>query len=317
MVAQTLIRTGPATPMPCLFVEQLTVLDFSRLDRARGLVGESWIVDLELEGELDDQSMVLDFGAAKRLAREAVEDYADHKLLVPGRCGWLELAESAASGDLRIEAPAAGLRLRTPGVAVCRLDAADVTMPALQVELEACVAASMPPNVSRVRIGLREEGGPGAYYHYSHGLKRHDGNCQRIAHGHRSRIEIYADGRRNDHWERIWAERWRDIYLGSVEDVAAETRLGDRPALRFAYVAGQGEFELELWRERCELVPEDTTVERLAAYIAGELARLSPGTAFRVRAYEGVQKGAVAEAGGEPRGAETVLESAAGDPMKG
>jgi 6-pyruvoyl-tetrahydropterin synthase len=281
--------------MACLFVEQLTVLDFSRLDRERGLVGESWLVDLELEGDLDEQSMVLDFGVVKRLAREAVEAFADHQLLVPTRCGWLEFAASAASGEVRIEAPAAGLRLRSPGVAVCQLDAADVTMPALRVNLEQCVARAMPANVRIVRVGLREEFTQGAYYHYSHGLKRHAGNCQRIAHGHRSRIEIYADGRRNDHWERFWAERWRDIYLGSIEDVVAETRLGDRAAYRFAYQARQGEFELEIWRDRCELVPADTTVEQLAAYIVTELARLDPGTAFRVRAYEGVQKGAIAE----------------------
>jgi 6-pyruvoyl-tetrahydropterin synthase len=283
--------------MACLFVEQLTVLDFSRLDRERGLVGESWIVDLELEGELDARSMVLDFGEVKRLAREAMEAYADHKLLVPTRCGWVEITEYVAAGEVGVEAPAAGLRVRSPAVAVCLLDAAEVTMPALQGPLEAAVARVVPANVRAVRVGLREELTPGAYYHYSHGLKRHAGNCQRIAHGHRSRIEIYGDGRRNDHWERYWAERWRDIYLGSREDLAAETVLGDRPALRFAYLAAQGAFELELWRERCELVPADTTVERLADYIAVELARLDPGTAFRVRAYEGVHKGAVAEAG--------------------
>jgi hypothetical protein len=281
--------------MACLFVEQLTVLDFSRLDRERGLVGESWIVDLELEGELDEQSMVLDFGAVKRVAREAIEEFADHKLVVPARCGWLDISESAASGELRIEAPAAGLRLRSPGIAVCTLDAPEVTMPVLRRRLEDCVAAVMPANVRGVRVALREESIPGAYYHYSHGLKRHAGNCQRIAHGHRSRIEIYTDGHRNDHWERIWAERWRDIYLGSEEDRVAETVLGGRAAWRFAYQAAQGEFELEIWRERCELVPADTTVERLAGYISAELARLDPGTRFRVRAYEGVQKGAIAE----------------------
>ena len=284
--------------MACLFVEQLTVLDFSRLDRERGLVGESWIVDLELEGALDEQSMVLDFGAVKHLARDAVEDFADHKLLAPTRCGWLELSESPSSGEIRVEAPAAGLRMRSPGVAVCRLDAAEITMPALRGELESWVAAVMPANVSAVRVALREESAQGAYYHYSHGLKRHAGNCQRIAHGHRSRIEICTDGLRNDHWERAWAERWRDIYLGAEEDVVAETQLGDRPAWRFAYAAAQGEFELEIWQDRCELVPADTTVEQLAGYIAGCLARQDPGTRFRVRAYEGVQKGAVAEAGG-------------------
>jgi 6-pyruvoyl-tetrahydropterin synthase len=305
--------------MPCLFVEQLTVLDFSRLDRARGLVGESWIVDLELEGELDEQSMVLDFGDVKRIARDAVEELADHKLLAPTLCGWLEITESAASGELRIEAPAAGLRVRSPGVAVCRVEAAEVTMPALRGKLEDSVLAVMPANVHSVRVGLREERTSGPCYHYSHGLKRHAGNCQRIAHGHRSRIEIYTGGRRNDHWERYWAERWRDIYLGSEDDLVSETRLGDRPALRFAYSAAQGEFELEIWRERCELIPSDTTVEQLAGYIASELGRLDPGTRFRVRAYEGVQKGAVAESGTEagptePRAAAAVLHMAERDP---
>ena len=283
--------------MACLFVEQLTVLDFSRLDRERGLVGESWIVDLELEGELDPQSMVLDFGEVKRIARQAVEDFADHKLLVPGGCGWLEVDTGAGTGAVRIEALAAGLRLRSPGEAVCVVDAATITMPVLRRCLEECVVTVMPPNVTAARVALREEGVPGAYYHYSHGLKRHGGNCQRIAHGHRSRIEVYVDGRRNDHWERYWADRWQDIYLGSDEDRVAETTLAERAAWRFAYESGQGEFELELWAERCELVPADTTVECLAAYVAGELARLSPGTAVRVRVYEGVNKGAVAAAG--------------------
>jgi 6-pyruvoyl-tetrahydropterin synthase len=283
--------------MPCLFVEQLTVLDFARLDRERGLVGESWIVDLELEGELDAQSMVLDFGVVKALARDAVEDVADHKLLAPVQCGWFEIAESAVAGEVRIEAPAAGLRLRSPAIAVALLDAAEVNMPQLRGTLESAVSRVVPGNVRGIRVFLREEATPGAYYHYSHGLKRHDGNCQRIAHGHRSRIEVYTEGRRNDHWERYWAERWRDIYLGSDEDLAAETVLGDHPALRFAYCSGQGEFELEIWRERCELLPTDTTVEQLAGFIAAELARLDPGASFRVRAYEGVQKGAVAESG--------------------
>ena len=283
--------------MPCLFVEHLTVLDFARLDRERGLVGESWIVDLELEGELDAQSMVLDFGDVKAGARAAVEEVADHKLLVPVRCGWLEITASAVASEVRVEAPAAGLRLRSPAVAVALLEAAEVTMPLLRGMLEAAVGRVAPGNVRGIRVFLREEATPGSYYHYCHGLKRHGGNCQRIAHGHRSRIEVYAEGRRNDHWERYWAERWRDIYLGSGEDLAAETVLGDQPALRFGYRSGQGEFELEIWRERCELLPTDTTVEQLAGYIAAELARLDPGASFRVRAYEGVHKGAVAEAG--------------------
>jgi hypothetical protein len=282
--------------MPRLFVEQLTVLDFSRLDPERGLVGESWIADLELGGELDEQSMVLDFGRVKPLARNAMEALADHKLVVPGGADGITMARRGESLDLRLAGPS-GFRLRSPAEAVCWLPDAAVTRTGLARHLEAAVRAVVPANVTDVAVALREEDLPGAYYRYSHGLKRHDGNCQRIAHGHRSRVEVWRDGGRSERWERYWAERWRDIYLGSREDLLAEESLAGAPALRFGYSAGEGAFELVLPSDRCELVPSDSTVECLARHMADELARLDPGHRFRVRAYEGVQKGAIAEAG--------------------
>ena len=279
--------------MACLFVEQLTVLDFSRLDRERGLVGESWIVDLELEGQLDEQSMVLDFGDVKRIARRAVEACADHRLLVPtlGDAGIDEQGGSTAVtwpwGADRT------LRVRSPSGAFALLAADRVDMASLRPVLVEAVASVVPGNVTDIRIGLREEDRPGHYYHYSHGLKRHEGLCQRIAHGHRSRIEIRRDGARAEDLERAWAARWKDVYLGSREDLAGETA----GRLEFAYDAPEGRFELAIDRECCEVIETDSTVECLAAYIAQALAREMPGSAFVVRAYEGMHKGAIASAG--------------------
>ncbi len=145
----------------------------------------------------------------------------------------------------------------------------------------------------KVRIHLRHEPIDGAWYRYSHGLKHHAGNCQRIAHGHRSRLLIYRDGERDQRLEEAWAGRWRDIYLATRADLLDSPEQGGITHHRFGYTASQGHFELTLPAARSYLIDDDTTVENLARHIASRLQQENPGSSFRVQAFEGVDKGAV------------------------
>ncbi|MEL7400763.1 MAG: hypothetical protein AAFN68_09355 [Pseudomonadota bacterium] len=68
-----------------LFVDQLTNVDFSYLDAQRGMVGETWWASALLDGMLDNQGMICDFGIVKKTLRNWLDQDVDHRLLLPIR----------------------------------------------------------------------------------------------------------------------------------------------------------------------------------------------------------------------------------------
>ncbi len=277
--------------MNCLFVEQLTVIDCAYLDATRGLVGESWIVDVELYGDLDEQSMVLDFGEVKRRIKRAIDGSADHTLLIPTRSPELRLETADGYTQLAFRSAHGTIEHRSPELAVSRIDADTVSPEGLIAYLQPRLQAVVPANVAEVRLAIRNERIDGAHYQYVHGLKKHAGQCQRIAHGHRSRLEVRIDGRRSQELEAALATRWADIYLGTREDVLSQAN----GQILFGYDAPEGRFELSLPQSRVELIEGDTTVECLAGWIARyAAANVGPDHVVQARAYEGVMKGAIA-----------------------
>lgn len=274
-----------------LFLEQLTVIDCGLLHPRRGLVGMSWIVDVRLAGTPGADGMVVDFGPAKRLIKRRIDALVDHRLLVPAQAPGLQHVVTGARSSLVFDDAHAGrIEHRGPAASVCVIDCKEITTAAVAARLQRELAAALPA-VTHIEVELREEDIPGASYTYCHGLKRHRGNCQRIAHGHRSRLEILVDGSPSAAHAQRWARRWRDVFLGNRADL-----VGHGARYRFAYQTPAGAFELELEAQRCQLLDAETTVENIAAFIAAELKRQEPAKRFTVRAYEGVNKGAVAVA---------------------
>lgn len=282
--------------MARLFVDSLAVIDFSYLHPERGLLGESWLLDVELDGSLDDQGMVLDFGKIKQQVKQTVDEEFDHKLLAPVRYAGMEVREADQRCDIRFQCLSGqGVRHSGPASATCLIDGDEVTMDSVAGAIAARLRPALPDNVSRITIRLRSEVRGGSYYHVSHGLKHHAGNCQRIAHGHRSYIEIYQDGKHSSALENDWAALWQDIYIGTRDDLTEELERDGTAYYRFSYRSEQGMFELELPRERCYLIKSDSTVENLAQHIVDALKIEYPDSHFLVRAFEGIGKGAIAE----------------------
>ncbi|GGP72723.1 6-carboxytetrahydropterin synthase [Shewanella ulleungensis] len=288
-----------------LFVKDLTVIDFSYLCPIRGMVGESWIVDILLDGGLDDQNMVLDFAKVKRIIKNTIDDVADHRLLIPTACSEVRWQQKGDRVWMDFSSQKGDIHLACPSQAFALIPTEIIDYESVNDFLKKALREALPENVQGISITLRSEVLNTPFYHYSHGLRKHDGNCQRIAHGHRSPVTVFENGIAEPKWDQYWAERWQDVYLGTEEDLvpvntlalSKQTTINDETHFGFHYMAPQGDFQLAMPKQCCDLIPHDTTVELLADYMANTLANKVPESHFKVIAYEGIGKGAIAVKG--------------------
>ena len=276
-----------------LFVEHLCIVDFAYLDPERGLIGDSLLVDVEFQGEQDEDGILFDFGVAKKSIKEHIDESIDHKLVVPMKIPRLTYSKKRGHCELHFHYGADySLSYQAPEEAVCLIEGTLATPETLAEHLAKTVRPRLPENVTSVHFSLTPEPSATPYYHYSHGLKRHFGNCQRIAHGHRSRIEIYENGIRSPQWESYWTKKWNAVHIGNREDLTSKERIDKN--MTFSYTSNQGKFTLTLPRDHCYLIDKETTVENIAKHIALSLKEMEPLSLFQVKAFEGIQKGALA-----------------------
>lgn len=274
-----------------LFVNNLTNIDFSYLHTERGLMGESWLVQLQLDGALNDQGMICDFGIVKKVVKEWMDTFADHVLLVPVGSDQADLQYHDQQAQLTWHyKEGEALVCQSPAQAIIAVETPEITPQSLAQWCEAKLKALFPDEVKGLKLHFVAEPEQGAFYHYSHGLQQHEGNCQRIAHGHRSQLHIYRNGQRDSLLEREWAERWKDIYLGTT----AHRQPDPKPGVHaYCYQAPQGQFELSLPASRCYDLDTETTVELIAEHLAEQVKAVFPDDSIEVHAFEGIGKGAI------------------------
>lgn len=271
-----------------LFVNQLTHIDVSLWCPQLGLVGCSWQVDAVLDGELGEDGMLFDFGEVKPWIKRTLDDGLDHTLLVPTQAPGISVTDCPEGIRIRTTTPYP-MDVRGPKEAFSLLPWHSITLEAVAEHLSHQLTEQRPTNVDRVTLILSEEAIDGAAYGYSHGLKRHAGNCQRIAHGHRSRLHIWQQNTRQPQLEQQWASWLDNRYLLEQADIAEQSH----ETLTCRYQAAQGTFSLTLPQRLCTVLPGPTTVENIAVWLAEEVATKS-NTATRIQAFEGVNKGAIA-----------------------
>lgn len=276
-----------------LFLHRLSVLDFAFLAPGLGFQGESFHVSAELEGELDAQGFILDFGPAKKLIKSLVDSSVDHKLVVPTH----PLLSGTAKG-FRFES----LEYHAPQEAVVLLEEEQVSLASLEKFLEETIQPELPSNVKRVKIRLEQESRffQEPNYRYTHGLRLHEGNCQRLLHGHRNPIEVWLGTERQSKLEELLALEWAGAHFTYAPtllnqnqvDLPLGRRIENHPGLaELGYTSPQGEFWAKFPASRVILLEQEPSIENIAKLGWERLVQEGVSKDVRVVAYEGINKG--------------------------
>ena len=203
------------------------------------------------------------------------------------------------------------LTYEAPEQAICEIPFGHVSKETLIAYLEEIVLEEMPETVTAVRIELQSESleREQPAFHYTHGLKDHFGNCQRLFHGHRNTVDVQVNGvKRLDFEQKIAYELfngnvhfcyWKNVVnKEEIQKASGEAlpvgRYNELPSVSIEYAASQGVFKGTLPGRAVYFLEEETTVENLSIHFA-KLVKSWVGEhdVVEVRAYEGIAKGSL------------------------
>jgi 6-pyruvoyl-tetrahydropterin synthase len=292
-----------------MFVRDIDHLDCAVFHPLDGIVGATWHVDVELSGKLDHMGFIFDFGKIKKKIKEVLKNTLDHTLIVPELYEGIKFSESVnqhGNKDIFLDMTTEEgevWRYSCPRSAVYLLpskstNAIDISR-AIQIEM----APYLPDNVEELSVILREEeiSLTDGVFKYTHGLAHHDGGCQRLFHGHRSRLEIFRGSSRAYDLEKSITEKFltQSIHIVSSEQlIKGELSLLEKGSkgkmIRIGYQSLDGEFFAEIPAHRAILIHQSSSIESIAQNFGTFIAGSSANQNLMIRCYEGINKGGIA-----------------------
>jgi 6-pyruvoyl-tetrahydropterin synthase len=304
---------GPSSAsIGTIFLNDITKVDAALFDPSRGVIGQTWKVDVTLTGPLNTNGFVFDFSDFKKMVRKVLKSSLDHALIIPinsqsvifkgqsrGEC-WVMRARNG-KGTLEQE----WSYISPPG-AVFPSRSVALNRQILEQEIVRSLRHRLPPEILNISATLREDEAipTEAVFRYTHGIANHTGMCQRLFHGHKSRIQCFVGEERRPDYEHYLV---RDI-LGSHVHIATPSQYKAGPEIlpgfrgkskeliTLAYEASQGYFEASIPADRVFMVEGETSIECLSRELARVVKR-EENTSEKVRiiCFEGIDKGAIAE----------------------
>jgi 6-pyruvoyl-tetrahydropterin synthase len=297
-----------------IFVRHVTILDCAVAHPMRGPVGQSWWVDVEWEGQLDENSVVFDFGLAKKAAKKIIDEQFDHRLLLEQKHLLDRKSERVLISCKKLDSDQLSFAMDCYENAVVFL--ADKTLDevclngnfaSLEKQIAQAVKNESPSNVTSVKVTLTEHPDRLApnYFSYTHSLRNHFGNCQRF-HGHSNIIEVFENGVFSDRLslfaKNLLSDRYlvaRDYFSSSEENCFEElmSKVQNSAHGNFAYVRYQGsQGTVQLMLPKALTIPFDneSSIENISQFVLRHVLIGFPelnSADVKVLAYEGLGKG--------------------------
>jgi len=293
-----------------LFIRDVTRVDCALWDPARGIIGESWHMDVELAGHLDENGFVYDFSHLKQLIRQVSKASIDHSLLIPISNTNVQYAENGNQQIWRLKTtPKSGEKTSSweyqcPKGAAFSVHSIALKKSAIEAEFAKLMKHRLPHTVQGIKIKLRKEDAEptAAFFRYTHGISGHAGLCQRLFHGHRSRVEIFVDNERRPDLEHYVARNLlgNDVHIATPSQIVSGPyemghRLTSEEPVKLAFDGTLGHYEATIPSNRIFVIENETSIECLSQQIARHLKdHVETNGRLAVWCYEGIDKGAIA-----------------------
>jgi 6-pyruvoyl-tetrahydropterin synthase len=303
--------SAPST-VGTIFLNDVMKVDGALFDPSKGVIGQTWKIDVTLTGPLNENGFVYDFSDFKKLVRKVLKSSLDHALIIPinsqsvvfkgqsrGEC-WVMRSRNGKG-----VAEQEWSYISPPG-AVFPSRSVALNRQVLEQEIVRSLRHRLPQEILNITAILREEDAVAteAVFRYTHGIAHHTGMCQRLFHGHKSRIQCYVGDERRPDYEHYLV---RDI-LGSHVHIATPSQYKSgavipvsyrgktKDPITLSYEGSQGYFEATLPSDRVFMVDEETSIECIARELARVVKREEATTdKVKIICFEGIDKGAIAE----------------------
>ncbi len=299
--------------MITIFYHRVTSIDCSIMTPSLGPVGVSYWADVEFQGALDANGVIVDFALAKKQAKTIIDNLIDHHFIVAQNQGtWTEAGASrifqgqfGQDKNIFYQAPRNSF-LMLPDAAIQNAEAVRDFLALIAAK---AIQAQLPAQVQQVKVhlsrGEHEAQDNVVKFAYTHGLKKHLGHCQQMLHGHQGAL-IFKGAAAADIAQEVSNLLPAVVHFSAWDEVVNQPEIlakfpqidqvgGTCPGVdvEMAYQGSQGDFKLKLPGAQVYLLPDAPTIENLAIYWQRRMAERS-SSALVVTAYEGLGKGATA-----------------------